>query len=375
MIRRKNVMIRRTDLENRHAIAARAAAVILAAVLCVLPSAGFAYAASETDSTEPVRAVHKVRIEDKSYCFFVQKNVIFTPAEIAAIVAEVTKTEENSADSQSQSGIEGQDQGTDGSSADGQSQSGTDGQSSDSGQTADQDSSDTSDKNSEAENADAEKINEALTDEIISRSGLYVKEANCTKASHKAVKAADWENKNREFALSDASLSAILNATPSDGAPVKVHMDLNISVKSSDDKQSVLYSTFWPTSDELLMVVVATDSDAAKTADICKEKAAKVKTPSTKAIMDGAEEVEMLPEFRTITMTDRSGPPIEDTLKDGDPVTLEWKEPKKFDTNGEEKSWLERFPGGIIGLVALAAAAVAVPLVIIIRRRKEAEDE
>ena len=66
----------------------------------------------------------------------------------------------------------------------------------------------------------------------------------------------------------------------------------------------------------------------------------------------------MLPEYRTINMVDRSGKPIEATLEEGDPVKLEWIEPK-HNGNEEGSSFIDRIPGGVTGLVVICAAAVA----------------
>ena len=82
----------------------------------------------------------------------------------------------------------------------------------------------------------------------------------------------------------------------------------------------------------------------------------------------------MLPELRTINMTDRAGPPIEETLKDGSPVSLEWIEPKQNGYEGEA-SFTDRIPGGIAGLAVMAAvAAAAVSAVVFAVKRREKEE-
>ena len=40
--------------------------------------------AVQGENTDPLRTLHKVKVADKSYCFFVEKNVVLTPADIAA---------------------------------------------------------------------------------------------------------------------------------------------------------------------------------------------------------------------------------------------------------------------------------------------------
>ena len=54
--------------------------VIIASVFCGTLITSLAKGAAP----EPVRCLHKVKVEDKSYCFFVENNVVLTPAEIAA---------------------------------------------------------------------------------------------------------------------------------------------------------------------------------------------------------------------------------------------------------------------------------------------------
>jgi hypothetical protein len=83
----------------------------------------------------------------------------------------------------------------------------------------------------------------------------------------------------------------------------------------------------------------------------------------------------MLPEFRTINMTDRSGGPLEDTLKDGDPVNLEWIEPAKHHGDGGG-SLIERIPGGMAGLALIAVlilAAFATAVYAAVRHKKQSE--
>ena len=70
-------------------------------------------------------------------------------------------------------------------------------------------------------------------------------------------------------------------------------------------------------------------------------------------------------------MYDRSGGPLEETLKDGDPVTLEWRAPKAASS---KKSFLDHIPGGALSLAALAAAGAAAVFVIV-KKKKESKSE
>ena len=275
--------------------------VFLAALMIV--SAVFAYAEDEEAAAEePIREVHKVSLDEGTYCFFVTHNVVLTPEEIAAVTDDA-----------------------------------------------------------------------ALTAIILDRSGLFMKEHNCKKESHKAIKPEKW-NKGR-LLLSEEDIAAIRGAEPVDGTPVKIYMDLSIETKAATEEEpAVVYSTYKKTSPKLIFIAVATEADAATPEDICEAPAVKPPKQKTESIPSGAGDSEdMLPEYRTISMTDRSGPPVEDTLQDGDPVTLEWIEPSKRASDPEKKSFIDYIPGRYAGLAVMLAALAAL-IILIIRRRKEDED-
>ena len=138
------------------------------------------------------------------------------------------------------------------------------------------------------------------------------------------------------------------------------------------------------TSPSLLFVVVATEKDSKYVEEICEAKkeesqptateqpqtVAPVKKPKTPKAVTPPEET--LPEFKTIKMYDRSGGPLEETLKDGDPVTLTWITPKGNSTS--KKSFFDRIPGGALGLAAIAAAGGFIAFAIV-KRKKSSEEE
>ena len=236
--------------------------LILTTFLAVLMlvSVSFAYAASDKSSkkesskssskdaaeeaanavpVEPLREVHKVKVGEKSYCFFVTNNVVITPEEIAGMT------------------------------------------------------------------------DEELTAWILKCSGLYMKETNCKIETHKAITTDAWAKTGGRFLLYDEDIASMRGAIPEDGNPYKIYMDLEVSDKPApenpDDQeqsQDKLYSTFKTVSPNLLFVVIATATDAAQPEDICEaparkpEKQKKIKMPST------SEKKELLPEQRTISMTD-----------------------------------------------------------------------
>ena len=338
-------------------ICGRIAALTLAMLLAVVSlPVNFAFAAA--DSEKSIREVHKVNVAGKYYCFFVTHYVVITPAEIAKF-------------------------GDD---------------------------------------------DEKLTDEILKRAGLYMKEHNCRLAVHKAIEPAAWKKTGGEMFLGDveiyeeatpeeggeggdnpdggsgdatappetseasggtlvkaSTVEALRKAAPVDGEPVRLEMDLLVATKEQKDyDKDKLPSTHKennPNAPKLIYIAVATEEDSKKYGeDICKEEASKnsssnssskkAKATSTKATK---EEKEILPEERTISMTDRSGGPLEPTLKDGDPVTLEWKEPGK-QTDGDKKVGFFDHAWAVPALIA-AALAIGIAVVLFIRKRDEEETE
>ena len=295
-----------------------ASVLLLAAVTVLFASPGTVFADKETEKEEPVREVHDVGVDNELYCFFVTHNVVLTPAEVA------------------------------------------------------------------------EMTDEELTAEILDRSGLYIKKTNCKKPSHKEITVKDWAKKKKgDLQLSAEDIEGMRLAEPEDGSPVKFYMDLLIVKKTGETvvneegeevEETVQYSTFKRTSPRLLFAVVATEEDAKYGEDICIEdkkpvqkqkKKQKQKAPHISEPEEPAEE--MLPEYRTINMVDRSGAPIEETLEDGSPVDLEWIEPKNTVTD-EETSFIDRIPGGMISLGIMAAAAAAALAAVIAAKRKRTEE-
>ena len=332
------------EIKNKYGrICGRLAAIILAVLLAVVSlPVNFAFAAA--DSEKAIREVHNVKVGSKEYCFFVTHYVVITPAEIAKF-------------------------GDD---------------------------------------------DEKLTDEILKRAGLYMKERNCKLAAHKAIEPAAWKKTGGEMFLGDVEIyeeatpeeggeggetpdggtlvkvpttEALRKAAPVDGEPVRLEMDLEVTTekqKEGSEEKPTRYSTYKkssPNTPKLLYIAVATEADAKLGEDICKEEAQKnnssnnssskkAKTVTSKA---PKEEKEILPEERTISMTDRSGGPLEPTLKDGDPVTLEWREPgKQTDSNNEagffDHAW------AVPALIA-AALAIGIAVVLFIRKKDEEETE
>lgn len=329
-------------------------ALLLMAALVVPAAPSYAKNESESNAALALREVHKVKVGNKKYCFFVDHYVVFTRAEIESLVPEAAESEEEPAEDPSED-----------TAADPETDPEADG-------------SDVVGGDETAEEVDYSD----LTMEILKRAGLYMKETNCTDKKHKAITAEEWVKKGGSFRLYDEDIASILEAAPEDGKPVKIDMDLILYTNAPADKQPANgYTTFKTTGPRLLYIAIATEEDAKAGEDICKEekqegkkKEKKIAKKKVKPAKMPKESEEMLPEYRTINMADRSGEPVEDTLQDGTPVTLEWVEPDKYDSQ-KEASWIDRIPGRYAGLAVIAAAvtAAAAAIVVIAKRRRKEE--
>ena len=325
---------------RRKDVVLRIASVLLIMMFALISAVpDFSYAAEE----EPIREVHKVGVGNTQYCFFVTHNVILTSAEVAGMT------------------------------------------------------------------------DEELAAYILVKSGLYMKKTNCkSRENDKIISVKNWYEKNGAFYLSESDLKGIRAAEPADGNPVKFYMDLIVcenagnkkkeeTGKNEKDKESEetkaaegseeaeepeepeksedipLYSTFKRNEPGLIFAVVATEKDAAIGEDICKgdqPKAADTEIPAgIPVISESVEsESEMLPEYRTINMVDRSGKPVKATLEEGDPVKLEWIEQKNNKGNEDRGSFTDRVPGGITGLVIICAAASAAVIAAAVALKKKRAD-
>ena len=323
----------------------RFAALLL--TLLVVISAAFAgtagFSLAESKESEPIRSAHKVKVGEKKYCCFVTDNVILSPKDIK-------ETEDAAVEAVSKDGEELTD---------------------------------------EARNA---AIDDAITAMVLEKAGFYMKEPNCTESSHSAITAEDWNKDKGSILLGEEDIAAIRGASTADGAPVKLYMDLQLTTEKAEEitEDTKMYSTGTLTGPALLFVAVATESDiekAEKDEAACEAKKEESKTEPAaeeqpqaaapavkkpKAPKATAPE-ETLPEFKTIKMLDRSGGPLEETLKEGDPVTLEWRALRRNASN-RNSSFLSRIPGGALSLAAIAAAGAAA-IYVIVRRKKEQEDE
>ena len=335
-------MISNNKTYRRKCAAFRIASMLLTIMFAfMLAVPDFAYAAED----EPIREAHKVGVGKTLYCFFVTQNVVLTPAQVAGMT------------------------------------------------------------------------DEELTAYILGKAGLYMKKANCQSSKNdNIISVKSWYKRNGAFYLSEPDIKNIRAAAPADGNPSKFYMDLLICENVGDKKKEEagknekdkdkdkekeeskpaeaseepeepektedipLYSTFKRNEPALLFVVVATDADAAIGEDFCKgeqqPKSENIKIPTEiPSVSESVDsESEMLPEYRTINMVDRSGKPVKATLEEGDPVKLEWIEQKNNKGNEDRGSFTDRVPGGITGLVIICAAASAAVIAAAVALKKKRAD-
>lgn len=71
-----------------------------------------------------------------------------------------------------------------------------------------------------------------LTESILRRAGLYIVETNCKDPKNSAIGIDEWLEEGNGVMFSEEDLAAIRGASPSDGKPVKLHMDLLFTLKA-----------------------------------------------------------------------------------------------------------------------------------------------
>lgn len=331
--------------------------VILLVSSILIPCIVWADDGSEEATVNPLREIHKVRVNKKNYCFFVENNVVMTPEDIKnaktdeKLTAEILKRaglymiETNCKDS----------------------------------------AHDAITMQQWIKKGGSFLLSQEDLDQLRKASpskGKTVKLSMDVLVSDKKAALVKTEPEKKETADSgsDAGSETASEAgsgsdTPdsTDGTDSSDGTDNTVgSTDSTDDKKNdtdqseapkykysaPVYSTYKPMSEDLIFVIVATKADA-KTADfVCEDPNADdaAEEPAEEPV--AAEPEEILPEYRTIYMEDRTGAPIEATLKDGEKVNLKWIEPGSR-SDGEDSSPIDRVPGGIAGILAIAALIIA----------------
>ena len=384
--------------------------IILLGVILVTTMSVWNYAfGADTAAGKPIREVHKVTVEDNKYCFFVTRNVVLTPAEIKGmtddeLTAEIFKRsglymKAANCRLRKHKAITVQDWNKAGRVL----------------RLSDTDINNI--RNAAPADGNPVKMNLDVRIAIMPEDQEKPSE-NKPKPAEDNQKPADTETPSDEEKPADTDPSADADKpaegdtpaeeqnpsdsdkpaegdtpaeeqNPSDSdKPAEGDTPADSDTPSGDEEKPAEpvkeYSTFRLTSPGLVFIAVATENDASYTEATCEEEKTD-KGDSNKnsgkgaqaAIKgdSGSEPDEMLPEYRTISMPDRSGGKLDPTLEDGKPVTLEWKDPKRHVGDVDGKSFLDRIPGGAAGLtvIGITAAGLIAAAVIAIRRNREEE--
>ena len=372
-------MIKNNNIYRRKSAVLRIASMLLTMLFVLMLAApDFAYAAEKKTQDPPIREAHQVGVGNTFYCFFVTHNVVLTPEQVAKMTDEELTAyildkaglymKKSNCKKLKNNKIISVKDWTKRNGAFYLSEP---------------------DLNSirAAEPADGYPIKFHMDLIVCEDVGDKEKEESGKKEKNtESEEAKEAEESGEDKATEEGEEDKTAEEGDADKAAEEGDAD-KAAEESGEDNASEeaeetdeaddipLYSTFKRNEPELIFAVVSTKSDAAAGEDMCKEdksKAGKNKTP-TLPDMDDSEDAEdeMLPEYRTITMVDRSGKPIEATLEDGDPVKLEWVEQKNNSGNEEGASFIDRIPGGVTGLVIICAAAAAAVIAAVVMAGKK----
>ena len=325
------------------------------------------------EEASPIREVHKIRINNKKYCFFAGENAILTPDEIAAMTDEKLV-----AVVIARSGLY-----------------------------------------MKKSNCTKESNTNITPAEWIKKGGSFwldkndiksIRNANPQKGKpvklymdlkisteHESKKAAEKRKKEAEDAEAETAAkkketdSAATDSNGTDNTsggnsdnttdPAQDSNDIDAGASLSNEDYITprlkFFSTYKKTGEPLLFVVVAAAADAKEMPGYCVPGKQSYKAPKNEAVASEPEEI--LPEYRTISMPDRSGAPIPASLQDGKPVTLTWEDSKRsVSDGGDNSSLIDTIPGGLVSLAVVFAILLAGAIIILKRRslkNKEAWQE
>ena len=334
------------------------AAIILMVSSMLIPY--HAWAQDEEESAvSPLREVHKVKVNKKNYCFFVENNVVLTPEDIKnaktdeALTATILKRAgpymiETNCKNSDHNVITMQKWIKKGGSF--------------------LLSKEDLDKLRAANPAKGKPVKLNM-DVLISDKKAVLKKAEPEKTEEAGAEKTNAADKNS----TDNKESADDAATSSETADTDTANDSGAADSASEDDKdkkdeqaeavkykysAPVYNTYKPLSESLLFVVIATKADAKSADYVCEDPNADDSEEEQPEAAAPAEPEEILPEYRTIYMEDRKGRPVEATLKDGEKVKLEWIEPGTL-PDGEASSLTDRIPGGIKGAAVIAVLMIA----------------
>ena len=319
--------------------------------------------AETTEEASSIREVHKVKVKNKKYCFFAEKNAILTPEEIAAMTDEklvavvIARSglymRKSNCTKESNSNI-------------------TPAEWIKKGGSFWLDKNDIkSIRNANAQKGKPVKLYMDLKISTEHESKKAVEKRK--KEAEDAAKEAEEKKKETDPAATDSNVTDSTAGESQDNTTdsKQENTDNNKGASTSDDYTTPrlkYFSTYKKTAEPLLFVVVATAADAKEMPGYCLPGKQSYKEAKNEA--ETSEPEEILPEYRTINMTDRSGGPIPATLQDGEPVTLTWEEPKHsvIDSEGA-KTIIDKIPGRYAGLICILGALFVLGLVITKLRR------
>ena len=75
---------------------------------------------------------------------------------------------------------------------------------------------------------------ETLVNEILKRTGLFIKEASCNDPQHPLIPVDEWIAAGNTLGLSEEDIAAIRAADPAEGKSAKFHMDIQFTLKPED---------------------------------------------------------------------------------------------------------------------------------------------
>lgn len=80
------------------------------------------------------------------------------------------------------------------------------------------------------------KDDDELTKVILERAGLFMQESECRTDEHPPITIDEWLKEGNTLSLSDEALTLVRQASPAEGRPVKLHLDLYFTLQADEDK-------------------------------------------------------------------------------------------------------------------------------------------
>ena len=330
------------------------------------------------EATSSIREVHNIKVNNKKYCFFSENNVILTPEEIAVMTDEILVAtvivrsglymRKSNCTKESNSNI---------SPAEWVKKGGTfwlDKEDIKSIRDAHPQAGkpvklymdleiSTEHESKEAVEKRKKEAEEAAKEAEEKKTETDPNATDPNASDSTAGGTADGSGDSATDSSQDTSQDSSQDSADSNNDPALIDEDYSTP-------RLKFFSTYKKTGEPLFFVVVATAADAKELPGYCVPGKQSYKEPKNEG--GSSEPEEILPEYRTINMTDRSGAPVPAVLLEGEPVTLTWEEPNTGILDVDEKSSLiDSIPGGYASLAAALAILLAGIIAILKRRNSE----